>query len=289
MAHAWALQRDLKKFQMVKAHALATMPLGSAALAGTTLPIDLTDLAQTLGFDAPALNSYDAVGERDSLVDFLQAAAQLGSHLSRLAEDVIYWSSAPVGLVSLSSQWSTGSSIMPNKRNPDIAELTRAKASLWMGDAYGVLTLLKGLATCYASDLHETKLPYLRVQADVQLTLTILAPFLSELTVNRQRAQSLLNQGHILATEIANHLTEQGIPFRDAYALVAELVELAESSQRQVHELSLKDIHAIAPTLDASFLAQLSFETTVEKRKFPGGSALSQVSHQMDRLRALIS
>lgn len=280
LGHVWALTRDLKKLETVQKNALSVMPLGSAALAGTTLAIDLNKIAKTLGFSAPAFNSYDSVGERDSVIDFLQAIAHFGVHLSRLAEDIIYWSSAPVGLVELSPNWSTGSSIMPNKRNPDIAELARAKASLWMGDASGVLTLVKGLATSYASDLHETKIPYLRVTNDVKLTLNVFSQFVSELTVNKARAKTLLNQGHILATELANHLTDQGMPFREAYGIVAGLVELAESKKVQVHELALKDIQTLTSGITQDFLNQLTFEATVEKRKFAGGTSLEQVIQQ---------
>lgn len=285
LGHAWAFKRDLKKFEAVKENALSVMPLGSAALAGTTLAINLDQIANTLGFASPAFNSYDSVGERDSVIDFLLATAHFGVHLSRLAEDIIYWSSAPVGLVELSPNWSTGSSIMPNKRNPDIAELSRAKASLWIGDANGVLTLVKGLATSYASDLHESKLPYLRANKDVKLTLNIFTYFVSELTVNKTRAKSLLNQGHILATELANHLTAQGLPFREAYGVVAGLVELAESKKIQVHELALKDIATLTSGISQDFLNQLTFEATVEKRKYAGGTSLEQLKKQFQLLK----
>lgn len=273
LGHAWGLKRAQKKFLHAQEEALEAMPLGSAALAGTTIPINLNQIAQKLGFKHTAHNSYDAVGDRDFVLSFLQASAYLGSHLSRIAEDIIYWASAPVGLVKLSPQWSTGSSIMPNKRNPDVAELTRAKASLWMGDAHGVLTLLKGLATSYASDLHETKIPYLRVCQDVQLTLNVFTPFCEELTVQADAAQVMLNRGHILATEIADNFTAKGIPFRDAYGMVAELVQKAEALGKQVHELYHEE--------------KLSFESAVEKRDFPGGTSLRQLQLQIKELKTL--
>lgn len=285
LAHAWAFKRDLEKFQSVKVNALKTMPLGSAALSGTTLAINLNNIAQKLGFSSPSQNSYDAVGDRDVVIDFIQATAHFGMHLSRFAEDIIYWASAPVGLVELSPEWSTGSSIMPNKRNPDVAELSRAKASLWMGDASGILTLMKGLATSYASDLHETKIPYLRVAKDIKLTLTVFTPFVAELSLNRQKAKSLLNQGHILATEIANHMTDQGVPFREAYSIVAGLVEHAEVQKIQVHELSFSQIQTYSKHISLQFLENLSFESTVEKRMYSGGSSLEQVKFQIETLK----
>lgn len=285
LAHAWAFKRDLEKFQTVKSNALKCMPLGSAALSGTTLSIDLNKIARQLGFASPAFNSYDAVGDRDVVIDFVQATAHFGMHLSRFAEDIIYWASAPVGLVELSPDWSTGSSIMPNKRNPDVAELSRAKASLWMGDASGILTLMKGLATSYASDLHETKIPYLRVANDVKLTLSVFTPFASELSVNREKAKVLLNQGHILATEIANHMTDMGVPFREAYSVVAGLVELAESQKIQVHELGHAQFQSFSKHITPQFLENLSFESTVEKRKYQGGTSLEQVVLQLKTLK----
>lgn len=287
LGHAWALSRDLEKFEQVKTNALKVMPLGSAALAGTTLPINLESIAEQLGFSSAPLNSYDSVGERDSLVEMLQAASFLGAHLSRLCEDIIYWASAPVGLIKLSPDWSTGSSIMPNKRNPDIAELARGKSALWMGDASGVLTLLKGLGTCYGSDLHEAKIPYLRVSDDVKLTLQVFTPFVSELKVDKTKAGALLNHGHILATEVADALTLKGLAFRDAYALVAAMVEAADLEQVQIHQLSEAALQKITTLIDTNFLASLSFEKTVEQRKFAGGTARSQVEAQIKTLLSL--
>lgn len=285
LGHAWALKRDIERFETVKANALKVMPLGSAALAGTTLPIDLGTIASTLGFTSAPINSYDSVGDRDAVVEMLQASAFFGAHLSRLCEDIIYWASAPVGLLKLSPNWSTGSSIMPNKRNPDIAELARGKSALWMGDSSGVLTLLKGLGTCYGSDLHESKIPYLRVTDDVKLTLSIMTPFVSELTVDTKKAKSLLNHGHILATEIADALTLKGLPFREAYALVATMVETAEAKNIQVHELKNNELKAVTDKIDETFFETLSFESTVEKRNFSGGTSKAQVQSQIKNLK----
>ncbi len=287
LGHAWALKRDLERFENVKTNALKVMPLGSAALAGTTLPINLQQISVTLGFHSPPVNSYDSVGDRDSLVEMLQGCAFLGAHLSRLCEDIIYWASAPVGLIKLSPHWSTGSSIMPNKRNPDIAELARGKSALWMGDSAGVLTLLKGLGTCYGSDLHEAKIPYLRVTEDVKLSLQIFSPFVSELSVDRKKAEALLNHGHILATEVADGLTLKGLAFRDAYALVATMVEVADEKNIQIHQLKNADLQKITSHIDESFLKNLSFEKTVEQRSFSGGTSKTQVEVQIKTLLSL--
>lgn len=285
LAHAWAFKRDLKRFEAVKVHALEYLPMGSAALSGTTIAVDLEFLASSLGFKNIPNNSYDLVGDRDSLAEMLQTIALFGAHLSRLAEDIIYWSSAPVGLVKLSPNWSTGSSIMPNKRNPDVAELARAKASLWMGDASGVLTLLKGLGTCYASDLHETKIPYLRVVKDCKLTLSIFTHFASELELDAKRAKYLLEQGHILATELADALTLAGMPFRDAYQSIAALVELAESKNIQVHQLPKEDLQKHSLPISYEEYSAITFESSVEKRQFAGGTSKKQIFSQIKKLQ----
>lgn len=287
LGHAWALKRDLERFERVRINSLRVMPLGSAALAGTTLSIDLKSMSQKLGFESPPLNSYDSVGDRDALIEMLQASSFFGAHLSRLCEDIIYWASAPVGLIKLSPQWSTGSSIMPNKRNPDIAELARGKSALWMGDASGMLTLLKGLGTCYGSDLHEAKIPYLRVTQDVLLTLEVFIPFISELGVDRNKALILLNHGHILATEVADALTQKGLAFRDAYALVAAMVEIADSHHIQIHELKNSHLIKITDMIDEDFFNRLSFESSIELRTFDGGTARSQVEKQIKTLLSL--
>lgn len=284
LGHAWGVKRTKEKFAQVKTDALESMPLGSAALGGTTIPINLEKISQQLGFKNPTSNSYDAVGDRDSVLAFLQACAFYGTHLSRLAEDIIYWASAPVGLIKLSPAWSTGSSIMPNKRNPDVAELARGKSALWMGDLCGTMTLVKGLGTSYGSDLHESKLPYLRVCQDVQLTTKVFTHFSEELSVNSTKAKELLNHGHILATEIADHLTMKGLAFREAYGVVASLVEIAEAKGVQVHELPATEIQNLNQYLDKSFLENLTFENAVEKRNFSGGTSKSQVMLQIKML-----
>ena len=286
LAHAWGFKRDIRKFQSVKQSALTTMPLGAAALAGTTIAIDLVKIADELGFSSPSSNSYDSVSERDSVIDFMQASAHFGTHLSRLAEDIIYWASAPVGLIKLSPDWSTGSSIMPNKRNPDVAELARAKAGLWIGSATGILSVVKALPTSYASDLHETKVPYLQTFHEMKLTLQVFTEFVSELAVNKDVAKGMLNRGHILATEIANHMNEKGVPFREAYKSVAALVEMAESKQKQVHELSWEEMKKVTEAIDKSFLNGLTFESTVEKRAFAGGTSLKGIKEQIKALRS---
>ncbi|MBY0517517.1 MAG: hypothetical protein K2P81_11440, partial [Bacteriovoracaceae bacterium] len=198
----------------------------------------------------------------------------------------IYWASAPVGLIQLPPAWSTGSSIMPNKRNPDVAELVRGKASLWMGEASGVLTLLKGMPTSYGSDLHESKIPYLNTSLDVKRSLEVFKHFIIGLTPSPTRAQQMLQAGHILATEIADHLASQGVSFREAYGQVAALVEVAESKNIQCHEIPEEEALKLAPGLKPGFMNSLSFKTAVEKRANAGGTSLKCVLEQIEKLSA---
>jgi argininosuccinate lyase len=284
-AHGWALARDKKKLQNAKDWSLESMPLGSAALAGTTLPVDLVSLASGLGFTSISPNSYDSVGDRDFLLDALHACASVALHLSRFAEDLIYWASTPVALVRLPPNWSTGSSIMPNKRNPDVPELIRAKAAHIIAAQTNAAVLLKGIPTSYDSDLHELKSVFQRAFGELRKCVTVLIPFVQELEVKNERAQELLSQGHLLATEVANHLAVKGIPFREAYAQTAALVEVAEGQGIGLGKLSGEVSKRVAPALDANWLRTLSYESAVEARHQTGGTALRTVIEGIAKLK----
>jgi len=277
LSHAWALKRDVADLEQTAKSCLDEMPLGSAALSGTSLSINLQDIAKELGFKTTAHNSYDQVGNRDSILKALSALAMTATHLSRLAEDTIFWSSAPVGLMKLPAAWSTGSSIMPNKRNPDVAELARAKSAHVIGALATGLTMVKALPTSYASDLHEIKKVFMGALDELNASLEAFAPFTEGLVVNTERATALLNQGHILATEIADDLAlNQGVPFREAYQKVAALVEMAESKKVQIHQLN------------EALTTNLSFEAAVEKRSNSGGTSRSEIQKQIYGLTSQI-
>lgn len=272
LAHAAALSRDIAELERLADSVLNEMPLGSGALSGTPLKLNLESMAEHLGFHSPALNSYDQVGSRDELIQSLAAFSLIGVHLSRLSEDLIYYSSTAVGLLRLPKDYSTGSSMMPNKRNPDVAELTRAKMSHVMGAHNEACLLMKALPSSYASDLHELKSVWMRAQDELTLVFGILPQFLSGLKVNEARAKELLNQGHILATEMADELTLiERKPFRDAYTQVAAAVELAESKGVQIHELvdSKNDSYTVA----------------VERRTQSGGTSRAQCLKQIQQLK----
>jgi len=278
-AHAFSLSRDLSALDRAAQNAVLAMPLGAAAMAGTTIPIDLSALARDLGFRNPPQNAYDAVGDRDFMLDALNACATLALHLSRISEDVIFWSSSPVGLLRLPPAWSTGSSIMPNKRNPDVPELVRAKSAHIMACVTDGFMLMKALPSSYDSDMHELKRVLLRSVDDTLSSLGALTPFTAGLEVNSSRAAALLSHGHLLATELADELARQGVPFRDAYAKIAALVEQAEAKHVQIHELP--EARAILP--------DLSFESAVERRKASGGTARAPLTAALASLRAVFS
>lgn len=268
LAHAWSFKRDQEKMKFAQEIAVQSMPLGSAAMSGTHIKIDLQSLAESLGFQNPPENSYDSVGSRDFILQSLQSLSSVAIHLSRLAEDVIIWSSQPYQWVALPKAWSTGSSIMPNKRNPDVLELIRAKAAQVIGAETSAMVLLKGLVSSYSSDLHELKRVYLQALPLIKDSLSVLPEFMDGLEVNSEKILSHLNQGHLLATEIANQLTSEGLPFREAYQKVAFLVEEANAQNKQIHELGF----------------EVSFEQAVECRCQSGGTSKSQVLQQLKKL-----
>ena len=282
LSHAQAFGRDVKRLDQAREEAMSEMPLGSAALAGTPLPISLSAIAEELGFAAPAANSYDAVGNRDFMLQAMNALSQLAIHLSRLSEDVIYWSSTSVGLLRLPKDWSTGSSIMPNKRNPDVPELIRAKAAHILGAANEGAALVKGVPTSYASDLHELKSVFMRALDETNACLKVFPPFIRGLNVNKARADEIIKRGHILATEIADALVAKGSTFRDAYKKIAGLVEKAEAEGRQVHEIVEKEV----PELKG---IDFSYEKAVEARQNAGGTSRARVLEQITQLRAAMA
>ena len=286
-AHGWAISRDVERVELAAQRALAVMPLGSAALAGTTLSVDLSTIAAELGFRTAPINSYDSVGDRDFVIEGLDALAGCAVHLSRLSEDFIIWSSTAIGLVKLPAAWSTGSSIMPNKRNPDVPELVRARSAHMMGAAAEAHTLCKAVPTSYGSDLHEIKGVFMRSLDEMRACLSVLPQFTRGFEVSQKEAQRLLGRGHVLATEIADELAmNQGVPFREAYAQVAALVEMAESKGVQIEQLSAQDFAAVAPKLGQTFISSLNAQAAVEKRSNSGGSSLDQARRGIAALRA---
>jgi len=284
-AHAQGLAGDIRRLTTASQQCLDQMPLGSAALAGTSLEIDLNTLADALGFCAPAHNSYAAVGDRDFMIEAMDAFASVAVHIGRLCADIIHWSSTAVGLVRLPHDYSTGSSIMPNKRNPDIAELARARCTRVISLTQEAHQILSGVPTSYGSDLHELKKTFITSLDEIEAILTACTPFVAGLSVDDLRAAQLLERGHILATEIADALTAQGTSFREAYRITAALVEMADMQGLQVHALPEKAFRTLLPEHDLSFLENLSFSGALAKRHQPGGTAIACVREEIEQLR----
>ncbi len=240
-SHAEAMQRDLVRISNAQYSCMDYCPLGAAALAGTHLDIDLTELSQSLGFKNPVQNTYDAVGDRDFILESLNGFSTLAVHLSRMCEELIYYSSSYVGLMALPPGLSTGSSIMPNKRNPDVLELIRAKMSKVISSSSEGANLVRATLPSYGSDLHELKEVLQRSKESLFESLKILAPFVEGLSLDKAQAVTLCEKGHVLATDITNYLCATGMSFRDAYGSVAELVQQASVQGKQVHQVLNND------------------------------------------------
>ncbi len=283
-----ALSRDQKRLQNTQEEALSVLPLGAAAFAGTTIDLNLEALADDLGFAEVCQNSYDSVGDRDFLLQMQDTIATLMTHLSQQCQDFIYWASTPVGLLELPAAWSTGSSIMPNKRNPDVPELIRAKASRSIARASAAKSTVKGLCTSYSSDLHEVKKDLIDACEELHQVLHVFTQFISAMRFRPEVAPDLLAKGHVLATEVAGLLVENGIPFRQAYQITAQLVEKADAVGVQVQELEpqhMKEVDGLKGELHSAIHA-LTPQAAVEKRQAPGGTCLENVqkAQQQGRL-----
>ncbi|WP_217616486.1 argininosuccinate lyase [Cellulomonas sp. GbtcB1] len=287
LAHAWPLLRDVERYADWDRRA-AVSPYGSGALAGSSLGLDPAAVAADLGFDGPVENSIDGTASRDVVAEFAWVSAMLGVDLSRLAEEIILWSTVEFGFVRLDDAYSTGSSIMPQKKNPDVAELARGKAGRLVGDLTGLLTTLKGLPLAYNRDLQEDKEPVFD-QVD---TLTVLLPafagMVATLRFDTARMASLAPQGFSLATDIAEWLVREGVPFRVAHEVAGACVRACEQHEPAVElwELTDDELAAIHPALTPEVRSVLSVEGSVASRSAHGGTAPVRVAEQLDRARA---
>ena len=285
MAYVAMLARDRSRFTDARAR-MNESPLGSAALAGTGFPIDREAVAEALGFDRPAANSIDAVSDRDFAVDYLHAAALCSVHLSRLAEEIVLWASQPFGFVKLPDAWSTGSSIMPNKRNPDAAELVRGHSARVIGDLVALLVLLKGLPLAYAKDLQDDKPPLFDAHDLLALSLAAMAGMVAELKFVPERMRAAAAAGHATATELADWLAGQGVPFREAHHIAGRAVAVAEAAGKALDELSLAELQAVDQRIGEEVLQLLSVETAVKARRSAGGTAPDRVAEAIAAARA---
>jgi len=268
MAYFWMLERDKGRFSDAARRA-DECPLGAGALAGSTLPLSPEHVAQELGFSRSFRNSIDAVSDRDFVLEFLAACSILMVHLSRLAEELILWSTQEFSFIEIADPFTTGSSMMPQKRNPDVAELIRAKSGRVFGHLLSLLTVLKALPLSYNRDLQEDKEGLFDSVRTVLACLEILAPMLRAIEVNGEKMRSAAEDSSMLATDIAEYLVAKGIPFRKAHAVVREIASYCREKGKGLKELSLEELRAFCELLDGAFLESLTAENSVKARRLP--------------------
>ncbi len=286
MSYFWQFQRDWERLNDLWRR-VDVCPLGSAALAGTAIPIDRHALAEDLGFSDVSQNSIDAVSDRDFIIEFLAWAAILGTHLSRLAEDLILWSTAEFGFVTVGEAYSTGSSLMPQKRNPDALELLRAKAGRLTGNLVRLLTVVKGLPSTYNKDLQEDKEPLFDTVNTLEIALPIATGVIRTLKIDPERMRAAITPD-MLATDLAYYLVEKGVPFREAHHIVGRVVRRAEELGLPLPALPLSELRAISPYFEADVETVWDVEAAVERRHTIGGTARDAVQAQIDTAKKIL-
>lgn len=276
MAYYEMTRRDRERFLDCRRR-MNQLPLGAAALAGTSYPIDRAQVAAELGFDGICANSLDAVSDRDFAIEFVAASSLLMTHLSRLSEELILWMSPRFGFIRLADRFCTGSSIMPQKKNPDVPELVRGKTGRINGHLVALLTLMKGQPLAYNKDNQEDKEPLFDTVDTVVQTLRIYADMIGGIEVNVQRMREAAREGFATATDLADYLVKRGVPFRDAHEIVARAVRAAESRGMDLGDLSLAELQVFSSTIGPDIAAVLTLEGSVASRRHPGGTAPEQV------------
>ncbi len=286
LAYYEMLKRDRSRLADARVR-MNESPLGSAALAGTGFPIDRDMTSAALGFDRPTSNSLDAVSDRDFALDYLMAASQIALHLSRLAEEFIIWASQPFGFVRMADSLSTGSSIMPQKKNPDAAELVRGHAGRIIGAATSLMITMKGLPLAYSKDMQDDKPPVFEAASLLALSIAAMTGMVAESTFRTERMRQAAELGYATATDLADWLVRQAdIPFREAHHITGAAVKLAESKGVALDALTLEELTAIDTRIDQRVFAALSVEASVASRASYGGTAPDQVKIQIARARA---
>ena len=283
---AWfeMLARDRERFADARRRA-NVMPLGSAALAGTSYPIDRLYTAKALGFDAPSENSLDAVSDRDFIIEFVSDCALLMMHLSRFSEEIILWSSSQFGFVELSDAFCTGSSIMPQKKNPDVPELVRGKSARVQGQLVSLLTLMKGQPLAYNKDNQEDKEPLFDALDTVLGSLKVFADMIPAMQVKRAAMREAARRGFATATDLADYLVRKGVAFRDAHEIVGRAVRHGVETGRDLSELPLAELQSFSPAIGEEVYAVLTLEGSVAARNHVGGTAPEQVRSAIRRAR----
>ncbi|VXB85847.1 argininosuccinate lyase [Aeromicrobium sp. 9AM] len=289
LAHAWPLVRDLERLDDWDARVGADSPYGAGALAGSSLGLDPEKVAADLGFSGSTANSIDGTAARDFVAEFAFVTAQIGIDVSRLAEEIILWNTKEFGFVTLHDGYSTGSSIMPQKKNPDIAELARGKSGRLIGNLAGLLATLKALPLAYNRDLQEDKEPVFDSIDTLEVLLPAFTGMIATLTFDTERMESLAPQGFALATDIAEWLVRQGVPFRDAHEISGACVQECEQRGIELWDLTDDDFAAISPALTPQVREVLTVEGSLASRDSRGGTAPVRVAEQLAELRARLT
>jgi argininosuccinate lyase len=288
-AHAYVemFLRDRERFRQLRKR-VNVMPLGSAALAGTPYPIDRAQVAKELAFEAISRNSMDAVSDRDHLIEFCAAATITMLHLSRISEELIVWSSPAYGFVEIGDAFTTGSSIMPQKKNPDVCELVRGKTGRVVGDLNALITLMKGLPLTYNRDLQEDKEPAFDAADTLQLCLAVYARMIPAIKVNRDRMAAATRDGFMEATDLADFLVTRGVPFREAHGIIGRIVLHCSDQGLRLADLGLDLLRAFSDKFDREALNALDPAHIVARRDHPGGTAPKQVRSALRRARKML-
>ncbi|MDE1926195.1 MAG: argininosuccinate lyase [Burkholderiales bacterium] len=288
LAYVEMYARDAERLVDVRRR-LNRLPLGAAALAGTSYPLDRERVARRLGFDGCCQNSLDAVSDRDFALEFSAAAAICMVHVSRLAEEIVLWMSQNFGFIDLADRYCTGSSIMPQKRNPDVAELARGKSGRVVGHLMGLITLMKGQPLTYNKDNQEDKEPLFDTVDTLADTLRIMAEMVGGITVKPEAMERAARRGYATATDLADYLVKKGLPFRDAHEAVAHAVKIALARGVDLAELPLAELQALQPRIEADVREVLTLRGSMAARQVLGGTAPAQVLSQIERLRARLA
>ncbi len=289
MAYVEMFARDRSRFEDARRR-MNECPLGAAALAGTSFPLNRDMTAQALGFDRPTANSLDSVSDRDFALEFLAASSICAMHLSRFAEELVIWSSAQFRFVRLSDKWTTGSSIMPQKKNPDAAELLRAKLGRILGATVALFTIMKGLPLTYSKDMQEDKEQVFDAADTLMLGLAAMTGMVGDLTANREVLKSAAASGFSTATDLADWLVQRlDLPFRQAHHVTGSLVALAEARGCDLPDLTLADMNAVHPGITQDVYSVLGVENSVRSRVSYGGTAPDQVRVQISRWKSVLS
>ena len=283
LAQLEALERDHERLRDTRRRA-DVMPLGSGALAGSTIALDREGIAKVLGFQRVTQNSIDAVSDRDFVGDFLYSLAMIGIHLSRFSEDLIIWSTSEFGFIEFSDAFATGSSLMPQKKNPDMAELTRGKCGRLIGNLVSLLTILKGLPSSYNRDLQEDKEALFDSVDTVRSALELFSAMLPELTINRERMESLANDPQLLATDLAEYLVGKGVPFREAHAIVGKLA----ASGKRLNALSDEEFRAASNAFAEDVREVFDVRKALRRRGATGSPSPENIERQIARWRQLL-